>query len=124
MREHAIREQEKDMERLLATVCRFSLCIMLQGAALGTAVAQAASGNALQMTAMLWAQTANAGAAMRRVIESAEARKLWDDPEIKRIRAETENSWDFTASDGVPGFGPLPASDARDNPERADGNRR
>lgn len=112
------------MERLFATACRFSVCIMLQGAALGTATAQSASGNALQMTATLWAQTANAGAAMRRIVESAEARKLWDDPEIKRVRTETENSWDFTASDGVPGFGPLPAEAAGKNTDATgDGHR-
>lgn len=112
------------MERFLTTACQLFVCIMLQSAAWGTAAAQSASGNALQVTAMLWTQTANAGAAMRRVIEAAEARKLWDDPEIKRLRAETENSWDFNASDGVPGFGALPATDVRDNSQREDGVRR
>ena len=77
------------------------------------------------MTAMLWSQTASAGAAMRRLIEPAEARSLWDDPQIKRLINETENAWDFTSPDGVPGFGPLPPEDARKLLERIhDGTRR
>lgn len=113
------------MERLFAAACRFSVCMMLQWAALGNAAAQSASGNALQVTAMLWAQTANAGAAMRRVIEAAEARKLWDDPEIKRVRTEVENAWDFVAPHGVPGFGPLTPEGTDKNPEEPrDGDHR
>jgi hypothetical protein len=101
------------MKRLLATACRSSVCIALQVAALGAAAAQSTTAHASQMTAMIWSQTASAGAAMRRVIEPAEARALWDDPQIKALRTETENAWDFVAPDGVPGFGPLPPEDAR-----------
>jgi hypothetical protein len=107
------------MKRLIKT----SICIALQLAAIGAAAAQSAGGQALQKTAMLWAHTANAGVAMRRFIEPAEARALWDDPQIKRIRVEMENAWDFTAPDGVPGFGPLSPEDVRVNLERVHGIR-
>ena len=113
------------MKRLFATACLSSVCIALQVAALGSAAAQTATVHASQMTAMLWTHTASAGAAMRRFIEPAEARALWDDPQIKRLVTETENAWDFVSPDGVPGFGPLPAEDARKLLERSrDGTRR
>jgi hypothetical protein len=120
-RDHGIRKQEKGMKRSLTTACRSFVCIALQIAAIGTAAAQSAGGQALHKTAMLWAHTANAGAAMRRFIEPAEARSLWDDPQIKRIRVGAENAWDFTAPDGVPGFGPLSAEDVRESLDRIRG---
>jgi hypothetical protein len=107
-----------DMKQLITTACRTTICIALQIAAIGTAAAQTAGGQALQKTAMLWAHTANAGAAMRRFIEPAEARSLWDDPQIKRIRVEAENAWDFVSPDGVPGFGQLPEEQVRENLQR------
>jgi hypothetical protein len=103
-----------NVKRSLTTACRSFVCIALQLAAIGTAAAQTAGGQALQKTAMLWAHTA----AMRRFIEPAEARSLWDDPQIKRIRVEAENAWDFVSPDGVPGFGPLPEDQARENLQR------
>jgi hypothetical protein len=112
------------MKRLFATACLSSVCIALQVIAVGSAVAQTATVHTLQMTAMLWTHTAGAGAAMRRFIEPAEARSLWDDPQIKRIRVESENAWDFGSPDGVPGFGPLPPEQVRDNLERVRGTRR
>ena len=72
------------MKRLFATACLSSVCIALQVVAVGSAAAQTATVQASQMTAMLWTHTASAGAAMRRLIEPAEARALWDDPQIKR----------------------------------------
>ena len=111
------------MKRLITTACQTTVCIALQIAAIGTAAAQSAGGQAVQKTAMLWAHTAGAGAAMRRFIGPAEARSLWDDPQIKRIRVEMENAWDFTSPDGVPGFGPLSPEDVRENLERMHGIR-
>ncbi len=103
------------MKRLFATVCLSSVCIALQVAAIGSAAAQSATVHATQVIAMLWSQPANAAAPVRRFVEPAEARALWDDPQIKRIRVEAENAWDFTTLDGVPGFGPLPPEDVREN---------
>jgi len=112
------------MKRLFATACLSSVCIALQVIAVGSAAAQAATVHASQMTAMLWTHTAGAGAAMRRFIGPAEARTLWDDPQIKVLRTEMENAWDFVSPDGVPGFGPLPPEHVRDNLERVRGTRR
>lgn len=113
------------MKRLFAAACRSSVCIALQIAAVGSAAAQSAGGQALQKTAMLWSYTANAGAAaMRRYIEPAEARALWDDPQIKRLRIETENAWDFVTPDGVPAFAPVPPDVVRENLERVQGRSR
>jgi hypothetical protein len=101
------------MTRFFTTACLCAFCITLQTVALGIAAAEAATVQASQMTAMLWSQPANAGVAMRRLIGPAEARALWDDPQIKILRTEMENAWDFAAPDGVPGFGPLSPEDAR-----------
>jgi hypothetical protein len=114
-----------EMKRLFATACRSCVCIALQIAAVGSAAAQSAGGQALQKTAMLWSYTANAGAAaVRRYIEPAEARALWDDPQIKSLRVETENAWDFVTPDGVPVFAPVSPEDARENLRRVQGNSR
>src|SRR5215471_1219258 len=41
-------------------------------------------------------------------------RRAWmADPAIREFVELSENAWDFTVSDGVPGFGPLSAEDAR-----------
>lgn len=41
-------------------------------------------------------------------------RRAWrTDPAIRDFVGPSENAWDFTASDGVPGFGPLAAEDIR-----------
>ena len=112
------------MKRYLVAACRSSVCIALQIAAVGSAAAQSAGGQALQKTATLWAQTSNAGVAIRRFIEPAEARALWDDPQIKVLRTEMENAWDFVGPDGVPGFGPLPPEDVRENSTSESGTRR
>jgi hypothetical protein len=37
-------------------------------------------------------------------------RFLWTDPAIKDFVGISENGWDFSKPDGVPGFGPLPPS--------------
>jgi hypothetical protein len=37
-------------------------------------------------------------------------RFLWTDPAIKDFVGMSENGWDFSKPDGVPGFGPLPPS--------------
>ena len=43
----------------------------------------------------------------------AALRRAWaTDPNIRDFIGLSENSWDFTAPDGVPGFGPLSAEDA------------
>lgn len=43
----------------------------------------------------------------------AALRRAWAaDPSIRDFVGLSENSWDFTAPDGVPGFGPLSADDA------------
>lgn len=43
----------------------------------------------------------------------AALRRAWaTDPNIRDFIGLSENSWDFTANDGVPGFGPLSAEDA------------
>jgi hypothetical protein len=101
------------MKRLFATASRYSFCIVLPFAAVLSAADQSTVGQAPAMAAMLSTHTASAATATRRFIEPAEARVLWDDPQIKAIRAEAENTWDFTAPDGVPGFGPLLPEDAR-----------
>lgn len=44
----------------------------------------------------------------------AALRRAWSaDPAIRDFVGLSENSWDFTAPDGVPGFGPLSVEDAR-----------
>jgi hypothetical protein len=44
----------------------------------------------------------------------AALRRAWaSDPNIRDFVGLSENSWDFTAPDGVPGFGPLSADDAK-----------
>jgi hypothetical protein len=44
----------------------------------------------------------------------AALRRAWSaDPAIRDFIGLSENSWDFTAPDGVPGFGALTAEDAR-----------
>ena len=80
----------------------------IAGRLIGSAAAQTATDQASQVTAMISTQTAKAGAAIRRFIGPAEARALWDDPQIKTTRNEMENAWDFETPDRVPGFGPLP----------------
>jgi hypothetical protein len=35
-------------------------------------------------------------------------RALWADPAIKDFVGASENGWDFTKPDGIPGFGSLP----------------
>jgi hypothetical protein len=35
-------------------------------------------------------------------------RVLWADPAIRDFVGLSENGWDFTKPDGIPGFGPLP----------------
>ena len=101
------------MTRFLATACRSALCIALQAAVIGSAAAQSATEQASQVTAMISTQTANVGAAIRRFIGPAEARALWDDPQIKTLVNEMENSWDFETPENVPGFGPLSPDDIR-----------
>jgi hypothetical protein len=103
------------MTRFFTTACLRTFCIALQTAALGMTAAEAA---------MLWSQPASVGTVARRVIGPTEARTFWDDPEIKKLRAEAENAWDFTAPDGVPGFGSLSPDDARKNFEHVRGIRR
>src|SRR5215471_13846707 len=49
-------------------------------------------------------------------------RRAWTaDPAIRDFVGLSENAWDFTVSDGVPGFGPLSAEDARRLVARATG---
>ena len=44
----------------------------------------------------------------------AALRRAWaSDPAIRDFIGLSENAWDFTAADGIPGFGPLSAEDAR-----------
>ena len=38
-------------------------------------------------------------------------RALLNDPAIRNFRGLSENDWDFTDPNGVPGFGPLPSQD-------------
>jgi hypothetical protein len=46
-------------------------------------------------------------------ITRAALRRAWAaDPAIRDFIGLSENAWDFTAPDGVPGFGPLSAADA------------
>ena len=48
-------------------------------------------------------------------------RRAWtSDPGIRDFVGLSENAWDFTAPDGVPGFGPLSAKDVRRLLARAD----
>ena len=112
------------MTRFFTTACLRAFCVTLQCAALGMTAAEAATAHVSQMTAMLWSQPAAAGTAARRFIEPAEARALWDDPQIKRIRIEMENAWDFTAPNGVPGFGPLSPEDVHEISKGEGGIRR
>jgi hypothetical protein len=49
--------------------------------------------------------------AVRRTIDAATARALWNDPAIKNFKGLSENSQDFTDPSGIPGFGPLQAAD-------------
>jgi hypothetical protein len=112
------------MTRFFTTACLRTFCIALQTVALGMAAAEAATMQASQMTAMLWSQPAAAGTAARRFIEPAEARALWDDPQIKVLRTEMENAWDFTAPNGVPGFGPLSPEDVHEISRSESGTRR
>jgi hypothetical protein len=44
-----------------------------------------------------------------RVITGADIRALLEDPAIRNAVGLAENSWDFTAPNGVPGFGPIRA---------------
>jgi len=45
-------------------------------------------------------------------LKQAALRRAWAaDPAIRDFIGLSENSWDFTAPDGVPGFGPMRASD-------------
>ena len=47
-------------------------------------------------------------------LKRAALRKAWSaDPAINGFVGLSENSWDFNAPDGVPGFGPLSAEDVR-----------
>lgn len=47
-------------------------------------------------------------------LKRAALRKAWSaDPAISGFVGLSENSWDFNAPDGVPGFGPLSAEDVR-----------
>jgi hypothetical protein len=39
--------------------------------------------------------------------ERRDFKALWRDPAIRNYVGLSENSWDFNAPDGVPGFGPL-----------------
>jgi len=39
--------------------------------------------------------------------ERRDFKALWRDPAIQNYIGLSENSWDFNAPDGVPGFGPL-----------------
>ena len=112
------------MTRFFTTACLRTFCIALQTVAHGFAAAESAAAQASQMTAMFWSQPANAGAVARRVIEPAEARALWDDPQIKILRTEMENAWDFTAPNGVPGFGPLSPEDVHEISKGEGGIRR
>lgn len=111
------------MTRFFTTACLRAFCFTVQCAVLGMAAAEAATVHASQMTTMLWSQPAAAGTAARRFIEPAEARALWDDPQIKILRTEMENAWDFVGPNGVPGFAPLSPEDVRVNLERVHGIR-
>jgi hypothetical protein len=47
-------------------------------------------------------------------VSRAALRRAWSsDPAIRDFIGLSENSWDFTAPDGVPGFGTLTADDVR-----------
>jgi hypothetical protein len=47
-------------------------------------------------------------------LKRAALRKVWSaDPVIRGFVGLSENSWDFNAPDGVPGFGPLSVEDVR-----------
>jgi hypothetical protein len=53
-------------------------------------------------------------AAVPAELKRAALRKAWSaDPAISGFVGLSENSWDFNAPDGVPGFGPLSAEDVR-----------
>jgi len=54
------------------------------------------------------------GAARREGVSAIDIRALVRDPAVKDFVGLSENSWDFTALGGVPGFGPLSGGDARD----------
>ena len=112
------------MTRFFTTACLRACCITFQFTAFGVSAAEAATAQASQMTAMLWSQPASAGTAARRFIEPAEARALWDDPQIKVLRTEMENAWDFTKPDGAPGFGPLSPEDVHEISKSQGGIRR
>jgi hypothetical protein len=45
--------------------------------------------------------------AAARAITAEDIRALLDDPAIRNAVGLSENSWDFSAPDGVPGFGPI-----------------
>jgi hypothetical protein len=102
------------MKRLSAAAAACAVCVAAQFALTGVAAAQAAPSDAPAHTQL--AARAHLGAALplaaRRIIEAAEARALWDDPQIRSFRGLAENAWDFGSGD-VPGFGPLAPQDTR-----------
>jgi hypothetical protein len=51
-----------------------------------------------------------------RTITAIEIRALIEDPAIRNAVGLAENSWDFNAPDGVPGFGPILVAETRAAP--------
>ena len=49
--------------------------------------------------------------AVRRTVDAAAARLLWNDPAIRNFIGLSENAQDFTDPDAVPGFGRLGPAD-------------
>jgi hypothetical protein len=92
----------------------FALCVTIVMATGGPVSAQSASLEAdIQVTAITPAHQPPANSALRRTIGPAEARALWNDPQIKNFRGLAENSWNFEQPDSIPGFGTLSAEHAQ-----------
>jgi hypothetical protein len=92
---------------------KLSLCLPVLIASTVLAAAQSAPANPSSAqadettTASLWQaplETTRRG--------GTAARTSWDDAHIKGFIGLSENAWDFTDPNGVPGFGPLSATQA------------
>jgi hypothetical protein len=93
-----------------------ALCVTILITTVGPVAAQSASLEAgTQVTAITPAHQPPANFADRRTIGPAEARALWNDPQIKNFIGLAENSWNFEQQDSIPGFGTLSGEHAQKN---------
>jgi hypothetical protein len=96
---------------MTAQSCKLAICLSVLLVSTIAAAGEAAVPVETPVAALRSIPEAPSPAAVRRTIDAATARMLWNDPAIRNFIGLSENAHDFTDPDAIPGFGALGPAD-------------